>query len=99
MLLLHVYYALGETNGNPTLIAERTAEMTGWQGDWWFPSFWFGFWFDFLVISTFFIFPKQRRFPACIIGMLCTVDMIHFFREVLKSSPTPAIAEAFFLEP
>jgi len=92
-------YALGETYGNPTLIAQRTASMVGKNGDWWFPAAWFGFFFDLFVICTFFIFPKQRRFPNCITGLLCGIDMMHFLRELIRSSPIAAVSEYFFWSP
>jgi len=55
--------------------------------------------FDLFVIFTLFIFKKQRKFPACIMGLFCCVDSIHFLRELVKGSPIPSINERFYWTP
>jgi len=45
------------------------------------------------VIALFFAFPKQRRFPGCILGVMLVVDWLHMLREVIKASPIDSLQE------
>jgi len=54
------------------------------------------FFFDIFTIATFFAFKKQRKFPTCIVGLMCFVDLMHFLRELIKGSPIPYINEYFY---
>jgi len=94
-----MYRPIGITNGNETLIELRLQKVNGRFADFWLPACWFGFFFDVFVIFTLFIFKKQRKFPACIVGLFCCVDAIHFMRELVKGSPIPSINERFFWTP
>lgn len=66
------------------VVESHSNNNRGRWGDVWQPTCWFGFFFCLLCVSTFFVFKKQRKFPNCLLGAMCTLDMLHFFRELLK---------------
>jgi len=94
-----MYRPIGVTNGNETLAHLRLAKIAGRYGDFWLPACWFGFFFDVFVIATFYAFQKHRKFPGCLLGLFCIVDLVHFFRELVKGSPIPYINEEFYWTP
>jgi len=94
-----MYRPIGITNGNETIIAQRLAKVAGRYADFWVPACWAGFFFDLFVIVTLFAFKKQRKFPACIVGLFCCVDSMHFLRELVKASPIPSVNERFYWTP
>jgi len=91
-----MYHPVGETHGNQTLAEERWLLVEGRYADVWLPGVWFGFALDMVVIISFFAFKKQRRFPNCILGLMCCVDWLHFLRELIKGSPIPSVNEQFY---